>query len=132
MRRIVATLAVLTLLLTGCGDDDSEDSAPPVSLVGEVNDHGRAKAKDDLQIEADDLYFGPTFIEAEAGQRFSVELHNEGSARHTFTSDDLGVDLELPPGDRRTISLTAPATGSASFHCRFHEGQGMKGAVFGA
>ena len=130
MRRIVATLAVLALLLTGCGDDDSEDSAPPVSLVGEVNNHGTAKAEDDLQIEADDVYFGPTYIEAEAGQRFSVELHNEGSARHTFTSDDLGVDLELPPGDRRTISLTAPETGSASFHCRFHEGQGMKGAVF--
>lgn len=130
MRRIVATLAVLALLLTGCGDDDSEDSAPPVSLVGQVNDHGTAKAEDDLQMEADDLYFGPTFIEAEAGQRFSVELHNEGSARHTFTSDDLGVDLELPPGARRTISLRAPETGSASFHCRFHEGQGMKGAVF--
>ena len=130
MRRIGATLAVLALLLTGCGDDDSEDSAPPVSLVGEVNNHGTAKAEGDLQIEADDVYFGPTYIEAEAGQRFSVELHNEGSARHTFTSDDLGVDLELPPGARRTISLTAPETGSASFHCRFHEGQGMKGAVF--
>ena len=130
MRRTLATLAVLALLLTGCGDDDSEDSAPPVSLVGQVNNHGTAEAEDDLQMEADDLYFGPTFIEAKAGQRFSVELHNEGSARHTFTSDDLGVDLELPPGARRTISLTAPETGSASFHCRFHEGQGMKGAVF--
>ena len=130
MRRKVATLALFALLLTGCGDDDAEDSAPPVSLAGQVNDHGTAQAKDDLELEADDLYFGPTFIEAEAGQRFSVELHNEGSARHTFTSDDLGVDLELPPGARRTISLTAPESGSSSFHCRFHEGQGMQGAVF--
>jgi plastocyanin len=130
MRRIVATLAVLALFLAGCGDDDSAGSKPPVSLSGQVNNHGTAKAKDDLEIEADDLYFAPTFIEAKAGQKFSVELHNEGSARHTFTSDDLGVDLELPAGDRRTISLTAPASGMASFHCRFHEGQGMKGAVY--
>jgi plastocyanin len=123
-------MAVLALFLGGCGSDDSEDSAPPVSLSGPVNDHGTAKAEDDLEIEADDRYFGPTFIEAKAGQKFSVELHNEGSARHTFTSGDLGVDLELPQGDRRTISLTAPASGTVTFYCRFHEGQGMKGAVF--
>jgi plastocyanin len=130
MRRVVAMLAVLALVLAGCGDDDSEGSGPPVSLVGQVNDHGTAKAENDLELEADDRYFGPTFIEAEAGQRFSVELHNEGSERHTFTSEDLGIDVELAQGGRRTISLTAPPTGVASFHCRFHEGQGMQGAVF--
>lgn len=130
MRRIVAALAVLAVFLGGCGSDDSEDSAPPVELPGKVNDHGTAKAENDMEVEADDLYFGPTFIEAKAGQKFSVELHNEGGARHTFTSEDLGVDLELPPGARRTISLTAPESGTASFHCRFHEGQGMQGAVF--
>ena len=130
MRRIVAALAVLALFLGACGDDDSESSAPPVSLPGRVNDHGTAKAENDLEVEADDRYFAPTYIEAAAGQRFSVELHNEGSERHTFTSGDLGVDVELPQGARRTISLTAPASGTASFHCRFHEGQGMQGAVF--
>jgi plastocyanin len=133
MRRIraaLAVLAVLAVLAGGCGGDDSEDTAPPVSLPGKVNDHGTAKAENGLDLEADDLYFGPTFIEAKAGQRFSVELHNEGDARHTFTSSELGVDLELTAGARRTISLTAPATGLADFHCRFHEGQGMKGAVF--
>jgi plastocyanin len=131
MRRILATLAVVLLVLTGCGDDgDSADQAPPVSLPGQVNNHGTAKAENNMEVEADDVYFGPTFIEAEAGQRFSVELHNEGQSRHTFTSSPLGVDVELAPGDRRTLSLTAPATGLADFHCRFHEGQGMKGAVF--
>lgn len=129
MRRILTSLAVVALVLAGCGDDDTE-SAPPVSLPGEVNDHGSATAENDMEIEADDSYFAPTYIEAKAGQRFSVELHNEGSARHTFTSQELGVDLELPPGARRTLSLTAPASGLAGFHCRFHEGQGMQGAVF--
>jgi len=130
MKRIVVTLVVLALFLGGCGSDDSEDSVPPVSLPGQVNDHGRAEARNDMEIEADDVYFEPTFIEAKAGQKFSVELHNEGSPRHTFTSGDLGVDLELPAGARRTISLTAPESGFVSFHCRFHEGQGMQGAVF--
>jgi len=129
MRRLLATLAVVLLVLGGCADDDGE-TAPPVSLPGRVNDHGTAAAENEMEIEVDDSYFAPTFIEAEAGQRFSVELHNEGSSRHTFSSSELGVDLELPPGARRTVSLTAPATGLAEFHCRFHEGQGMKGTVF--
>ncbi len=130
MGRVLASLAVVVaVVLTGCGDDDSE-TAPPVSLPGRVNDHGTATAENDMKLEADDSYFAPTFVEAEAGQRFSVELHNEGSSRHTFTSSELGVDVELPPGARRTLSLTAPATGLAEFHCRFHEGQGMKGVVF--
>lgn len=128
MRRVLATLAILALVLAGCGGDD-EAEAPPVSLAGQVNNHGTAKADNDMEIETDDLYFAPTFIEAKAGQRFSVELHNEGSQRHTFTSNELQVDIELPQGARRTVSLVAPATGIADYHCRFHEGQGMKGAV---
>ena len=125
-------LTVVVLVLTGCGDDDEEGStgAPPVSLAGEVNNHGTATAKNNMEVEADDFYFGPTFVKAKAGQKFTVELHNEGSARHTFTSSELEVDVELAPGDKRTLSITAPASGLADFHCRFHEGQGMKGAVF--
>ena len=131
MRRVLATLAIVAVVLTGCGDDEEPATkAPPVSLPGQVNDHGTATAENNMEIEADDDYFGPTFIEAKPGQKFSVELHNEGSKRHTFTSSELGVDVELAGGDRRTLSLTAPATGLADFHCRFHEGQGMKGAVF--
>jgi plastocyanin len=127
VRRVVVSLAVVALVLTGCGGSGSKKGAP-VSLPGQTNDHGTQTATDDLGIEADDFYFGPTFIAARAGQQFSVELRNEGSTRHTFTG--VGVDLELAPGAARTVTLTAPGEGTAEFHCRFHQSQGMQGAVY--
>ena len=113
------------LLASGCGDDE-----PPVQLGGATNEHGTKSAANDLAIELDDAYFAPTYIRASSGREFAVELHNEGTVRHTFTSPDLGIDLELQPGDRRTVSIKAPASGHAVFHCRFHQLNGMQGAVF--
>ncbi len=113
------------VLASGCGDDE-----PPVQLGGATNEHGTKSAANDLAIELDDAYFAPTYIRASSGREFAVELHNEGTVRHTFTSPDLGIDLELQPGDRRTVSIKAPASGHAVFHCRFHQLNGMQGAVF--
>ncbi len=115
----------VALLASGCGDD-----APPVQLEGRTNDHGTKSAANDLQVELDDAYFAPTYIRASPGREFAIDLHNEGATRHTFTSPDLGVDLELEPGDRRTVSIKAPTSGHAVFHCRFHQLHGMQGAVF--
>ncbi len=125
MRRSLAALAVVTLVAAGCGSDD-----PPVQLTGRTNEHGTKTASDDLQVEADDGYFAPTYIKASPRRQFAIELHNEGTARHTFTSPDLGVDLELEAGGRRTVTLKAPASGHAVFFCRFHQLNGMQGALF--
>lgn len=128
MKRLITTLSVVSLIVVGCGGGSS--STPPVALGGKTNDHGTKTAKDDLEIEVDDYYFGPTFINATAGQKFTVQLRNAGPQRHTFTSTSSGVDLELAPGASRTVTLTAPPAGTAEFHCRFHQTQGMQGAVY--
>jgi plastocyanin len=136
MARVVTVVAAVCLALGACGGNDSNDestvsgASPPVSLTGSTNNHGTKAAKDELEVEADDFYFGPTFIKAKANQAFTVEIHNEGKATHTFTISALGVDETLEPGAKRTVKLTAPASGSAQFFCRFHVGQGMQGAVF--
>lgn len=122
---MVLTLA--TVLATGCGGGSA---GAPVKLSGTTNNHGTKPAKDALEVEADDFYFGPTFVTAAAGQAFTVELVNNGSARHTFTSEAMGIDIELPPGAKRTVTLHAPPSGFSEFHCKFHQGQGMQGAVY--
>ena len=122
------------LVLAGCGADPEDDEggaqggAPPVSLEGTVTNHGTKTASGRMELELDDFYFGPTFIKATPGQRITIELHNEGDAPHTFTMGS--VDEELQPGAKRTITVTAPQTGSMTFTCRFHLLQGMQGAIF--
>jgi plastocyanin len=140
MRRpVLALVASMVLLLAAaCSDDDdgSSDtttgSAPPVSLEGQVNDHGTQDlgAATELELEADDFYFGPTYIKAAPGSTVKVTLMNEGSAKHTFTIDGAGIDQELEPEATATVGVTVPASGGLSFYCRFHRGQGMQGSFF--
>ncbi len=127
MRRSLAAVVAMAILFAGsaCGGSDK----PPVRIEGKVNEHGTKTASDDLEVELDDVYFSPTYIKASAGQQFAIELHNEGTGRHTLTSPDLGIDLELEAGGRRTVTVTAPASGHAVFYCRFHQLQGMQGAL---
>jgi plastocyanin len=137
MRKLMVVLVLGLLGIAGCGDGDGESGSgtsasesPPVSLQGATNDHGTKTASNDMEIELDDFYFAPTYVRATAGERITVELHNEGQAPHTFTSNGLGnIDEELAPGARKTITITASAGGAAVFYCRFHQGQGMQGAV---
>ena len=150
---LVAPVVAVVLVLASCGDDDGADvresgaesgsgsesgsasgtasGQPPVSLEGTVSDHGVGEIdNDELELELDDNYFAPTFARGTPGEEVTVELVNEGNATHTFTSDALGVDEELSGGDSSSVTITLPEEGAVEFHCRFHEGQGMKGAFF--
>ena len=129
----MAMLVTLVLLSAACGGSDDSatgGAAPPVSLAGTTNDHGTKTAAPDLEVELDDFYFGPTFMKATAGQTFTVMLKNEGQAVHTFTITALGIDEELLAGETRKVTLTAPQTGNLLVTCRYHQSQGMQGALF--
>jgi plastocyanin len=135
---VLATVAAV-LVLGACGDDDGSDSASdsgsgdaPVALSGEVNDEGTedATGSSELELEADDFYFEPTFIKATPGSTLTVTVGNEGNASHTFTVDDQQIDTEVEPGASAEVEVTVPEDGTVNFYCRFHRGQGMQGAVF--
>jgi plastocyanin len=144
MRTRLAALALATtaavLLLGACGDDDggsdssSSDNASdvPVDLSGEVNDEGTedATGSDSLELEADDFYFAPTFVQATPGSTLTFTVANAGDASHTFTVDDQDIDSEVAPGESADVQVTVPDDGTVNFYCRFHLSQGMQGAVF--
>ncbi len=137
MRKLVILMVALAVLGVGCGDDKNDASStattagPPISLPAGTPFHGTADARSGMEVELDDFYFGPTVIEATAGQSFEVELFNEGSAAHTFTIDSLGIDQQLAPDARMKITVTAPAAaGVVQFYCKFHQApQKMQGAL---
>jgi plastocyanin len=102
----------------------------PVKLDGKVNNKGVGAAPNgSADIELDDFYFKKTFIKAPAGS-VTVDLVNEGSAQHSFTIDDQNIDVVVSSGQTKTVTLTASDTAPTTFYCKFHVGQGMKGAVF--
>lgn len=122
-------LALLTLLACGGGEVAGEPAAEPPPLEGPVNDKGAASLEDDqLKMELGDFYFAPTFVQAIAGASVTLQLHNEGATAHTFTNDELGVDVTVDPGAEAEADVELPASGPVEFICRFHEAQGMRGA----
>lgn len=62
----------------------------------------------------------------------TVHLHNEGDEAHTFTIEEADVDETLQPGDTRDVEVTVPDADVTTIFCRFHQGQGMQGAIFTA
>jgi plastocyanin len=100
-----------------------------------ANFHGNAdvSGKPSLEIELDndgsEFYFNPTVVSGDAGSTISVELKNEGSVPHTFTSDDLGVNQTVQPGATADVDVTFPDSGTAVFFCTFHRALGMLGEL---
>ena len=146
-RRIVGASALaLALLAAACGrggGGGGGGSSPTeqggagqgggtLTIAGEqANDHGSSDVagESEARLEADDFYFEPTVLVGTAGQRLTIEVENEGSATHTFTIDEQGIDEELSPGGSATVTVTFPDSGQLVFYCRFHRGQGMLGAL---
>ena len=131
MRRgtLLGLLLVLGLVAAACGGDDEGGS---ITIGGEsANDHGSedVSGESSLAFEMDDFYFEPTVLQGVAGQTLTLDVENEGENAHTFTSDELGVDQEVGPGEEAEIEVTFPDSGQVVFHCRFHESQGMVGAL---
>jgi hypothetical protein len=59
-----------------------------------------------------------------------ARLHNNGVTAHTFTIYDIGMDVVLQLGQRRTVTVQPPS-GAVSwrFLCRFHDAGGMHGSL---
>ncbi len=83
-----------------------------------------APAAGSTVVEMEDFAFGPQTISAENGE-VSLYLTNNDSVRHTFTVDELGVDVSIAPGQSRQIRFDADA-GEYRFYCKPHD-PGMEG-----
>jgi plastocyanin len=137
---MIGALSLIGLSGCGGGKSSSADTGDtvagnqPVTLEGKVNDHGTKElgSAGDVDVEIDDSYFAPTFIQADPGTVVTVKLENEGSKDHTFTIDDTDIDQQLAPGSDAEVQVTVPESGSLRFYCRFHHNAGMQGAFFTA
>jgi plastocyanin len=82
-----------------------------------------------VTIESRNAAYSTTSLTAPKGQ-VTVVLTNHDLFWHTFTIDELDVDLEAPLGGTREVTFTA-AAGSYRFYCRVpaHAAAGMRGTL---
>ena len=132
----VATVVVFVLAVAACGGsngDESGEEGGSTTIAGKSADlHGTKDVSGEtgkVEVELDDDYFEPTILKGEPGQTVTLELMNEGNNPHTLTISDQGVDQEVQPGDEAEVDVTFPQNGQLAFICKFHESNGMVGAL---
>jgi len=138
MRRTATALGLTAMLSLGMLAATALPAAAvkaPVKVSGTINVEGTKdvskKSNASVDMALDNFSFGPTFVKAKKGKAVTIELENVSTAPHTFTSDVLGVDEQVSPGQSASVEITLSASGKAFlFYCRFHQGAGMQGAVF--
>ena len=120
--RLLALVAAGALTLTACGGDEDGGGGTPTEPAG---NGGSAT----VEIDAQDNLFSPSTIQATSGEETTVTVTNTGQAPHTFTIEDLDVDVTIDPGSDGTATFTATESGTLEFVCRFHQAEGMVGTI---
>ena len=145
MKRINGVVAItavsLLFVAASCGGGSSSSSdegsggeeTTSTTIMGtQVESHGTKDVSSEsgkIEIELDDNYFEPTILKGKPGQMVELELKNEGSATHSFVLAEQNVDKVVQPGDETETDVKFPASGELKFVCKFHEGEGMIGAL---
>ncbi len=147
MRRMVVklglALAAVVLLASACSKSSSTTGGASASISGgggtitvgsdTANNHGSTdvSGKSSLSVEANDFYFAPTVLTGKAGQSLTLNISNEGSTTHNFSTTASGDDPsnDVQAGSSITVTVKFPQSGILEFYCRFHRAQGMVGEL---
>ena len=85
-----------------------------------------------VEVKARKYEFDPEEIRVRQGELVTLVLESE-DVRHGFGSDDLDVEIDLPPGQPVEITFYAERPGEIPFHCTHFCGWGhlwMGGTIF--
>ena len=72
--------------------------------------------------------FNPTDITVKVGETVTLKLTSEDEF-HSFTVDDLGIDVEVDAGTTEEITFTFSDAGTFDLICIPHESLGMVGKI---
>jgi plastocyanin len=117
-RRALLLLAMV-VACAGCGGGSSSSSSGgPTGVVP-------------VRVEAKDFRYQPNTLKGTVNHQVTVGFTNQGSVEHTFTisSADVAVDVDLKPGESRSVIFVPTAAGQLQFLCKFHGNSGMRGTV---
>lgn len=111
--RLLVLLSALALVLVACGSEDATDGTSGT-------DDGSNEDVAAISVEAFDFGFEPNSISLDAGEEVELTFTNTGGAPHTFTSEELDVDIRTSAGGDGTATFTAPEDGTYAFGCSIH------------
>lgn len=110
--RVGGLLLLVTVVGVACGggggasetttDDAAEPAAEGAGALVAVN-----------------FAFDPATLTAESGD--TIDFTNEDEAKHNFTAEDAGLDVDVDPSGSTTIDLSEVKAGTYDFYCEYHK-----------
>jgi uncharacterized cupredoxin-like copper-binding protein/mono/diheme cytochrome c family protein len=105
--------------------------APAAASAGGGGENaGNVATSDQYTVESHDIFFQPTELEIPADQDVKILLPNLGASPHDFSIDALGINVALPAGETKEVTINAPE-GEYEFYCSVpgHKEAGMVGTL---
>jgi uncharacterized cupredoxin-like copper-binding protein len=89
-----------------------------------------AAAAQSVEFVAYDIYFEPKEVTIPANTDVTAVIRNDGAAPHNFSIDELGIDVDVAPGETKETVINAPA-GEYEYYCNVpgHKEAGMVGTL---
>jgi plastocyanin len=88
------------------------------------------KGHANVQLLATDNSFDPQCpVGSSRGDLVKFIITNEGQTTHNFSAPARGLDFDIQPGGKQVVRM-AMGEDKIEFFCKYHAGEGMRGAVF--
>lgn len=117
-RTLMVLFASLFLIAGACGGEETPSS----------EESGESADALPVTVTAKDFAFDRDTVEAHATHTVDLTFVNEDDVAHTFTIDELEVDVEAAGGAEETTTFTPEELGSFEYYCKFHPDT-MKGEL---
>lgn len=111
-RTLMVLFAAVFLVAGACGGGDE-----PEESAGEDMSSTDALP---VTVTASDSQFQPDAFDGHATHTIDLTFVNEDGTAHSFTIDDMEVDVEAAGGEEATTTFTPEETGTFEFYCKYH------------
>ena len=97
-----------------------------VTSIDSVSSEEREGA---TEIVMNETEFEPESIQVAAGETVRLVIENHDPYVHTFTIEDLDIDVDFGPGDDKIVEFTVPESGDVAFICDIEGHDDMEGVL---
>ena len=103
-------------------------AAPPVADSSTSSAAAGREVIVELKDDGGDYAFAPAELAFSVGETVTFKMTSQNEF-HSFTVDDLGIDMEVEAGETGTLNFTFDKAGTYEVICIPHESLGMVGTI---
>ncbi len=128
---LLVLVALVMLVVAACAGEEATPTPTPAPASGTPTPTpASGPTITDVVVSARYAAFQPATITVAKGETISLQVTSTDSP-HTFTIDELGINVSVGGGNTVTREITIDQAGTFTFYCSVpgHRGAGMEGTL---